>query len=630
MLSLMRKKAGSWMIKVILALIVVVFMFWGVGSFRNQQATVVASVDGMPITYDEYNRVYNDLIEQLSRQMGSNLNEETLKMFQVKKQALDRIIDRRLMLAEANRLGFMISDQELIDSIQSISAFQRDGKFDNNLYQGLLNRLRMTPEGFELDQRDSILIDKLRAFVAGNVKVSDAEARQKYDWQDATVAIEYLLVEPRTYKDVKPSLEELETYYNEKKENYKTEPEIKARYVRFMPQDYMAQVEVSADEIRDYFETNAEDFETPKTVEARHILIKVDPEADDATVETARQKILEVLKKAQEGDDFAELAKTYSEGPSGSQGGLLGAFKKEEMVAPFSEKAFSMKVGELSDPVRTRFGWHLIKVEKINPASSQTLAEATDQIKNQLSLEKARVLAYDAAEALYDAVIEGENIEQVANDKKLSVKTTDFFGRQGPPNVGAGRSQFATTAFDLKEMDVSEIIDSGDSLYLLQPVEKQPPNIPPLADVKDKVSTDWVKQRQDEMARADAEALLAELKKGETMSAAGKKHALTPQATEFFKRNEAISGVGAETGITQAAFELSEAKNLAEKVVKGQKGYYLIQLKNRQVPDPAGFEAQKDKIVQQLQREKGFKLYNTLLARLRADSEINIKPEFIE
>lgn len=618
------------MIKVILALIVVVFMFWGVGSFRERQATVVASVDGMPITYDEYNRAYNDLIEQLNRQFGNNLNDEAIKMLQVKKQALDRVINRRLMLAEADRLGFRMSDQELVDMIQSIPAFQRDGKFDNNLYQGILSNLRMTPEGFEQDQRDTILIEKLRGFVAGNVKVLDAEARQKYAWQDATVAIEYLLVEPRTYKDVKPSPAELEAYYNENKENYKTEPEIKVRYVRFMSQDYMAQVDVSADEIRDYFENNAEDFKTPKTVEARHILIKVDSEADDATVETARQNLLEVLKKAREGDDFIELAKTHSEGPSKDQGGFLGAFKKEEMVAPFSDKAFSMADGEISDPVRTRFGWHLIKVEKINPASSQTLAEATDPIKKQLSREKARALAYDAAEALYDTVFEGENIEKVASEQKLPVQITGFFGRQGPPEIGAGRSQFATTAFALTEMDVSEIIDAGDSYYLLQPIEKQPARVPPLADVKDKVSADWVKKSRDEKAREDAEAFLAELQKGEALSAVEKKYALTLQTTEFFKRDEAIPGIGSEGDITQAAFELTEAKNLTEKVIKGQKGYYIIRLKNRQAPDPAGFEAQKDEIVRQLRGQKGFNLYNDFLARLKAGSEISIKPEFIE
>ncbi len=630
MLSLMRKKAGSWMVKVILALIVVVFTFWGVGSFRDRQAAVVASVDGMPITYDEYNRAYNGLIDQLNQNPNFTVNDEVIKMLQVKKQALDSIINRRLMLAEADRLGFRISDEELVDMIQSFPAFQRDGKFDNNLYQRIITSLRMTPEGFEQDQRDTILIEKLRAFVAGNVKVSNAEARQRYDWQDATVSIEYLLVAPGTYENVKPSLEELETYYNENKENYKTEPKTKVRYVRFTPRDYMAQADVSEDEIRDYFESNADEFKTPKTVEARHILIGVDPEADDPVVETARRKLLEVLKKVREGTDFTELAKTYSEGPSKDQGGFLGAFKKEEMVKPFADKAFSMEVDEVSDPVRTRFGWHLIKVEKINPPSSQTLDVVTSQIKERLSLEKARALAYDAAEALYDTVFEGEDIEQVASEQKLKVKATGFFDGQGPPEIGAARSQFATAAFALKEMDVSEIIDAGDSYYLLQSIEKQPAGISPLTDVKDKVNADWVKKRQNENAREDAEALLAELKKGTTLSAAGKKHALTPQTAEFFKRNEAIPGIGSESDIAQVAFELTQVKNLAEKVVKGQKGYYLIRLKERRVPDPAGFEVQKDVIVQQLQRQKGFNLYNTFLARLKAGSEIDIKPEFIE
>lgn len=616
------------MIKVLLALIVVVFMFWGVGSFRNRQAAVVAHVDGIPITYDEYNRAYNNLLDQLGRQLGNNLTDETIQMFRVKDQALDTIVNRRLMLAEAKRLGFRISEEELVDSIQSIPAFQRDGRFDNELYQRILNSLRMSPEGFEQDQRETIIIEKLRAFVAGNVKVSDAEARQTYAYQDTRVSIDYLLVEPEKYKDVTPTSEELNTFYEEKKENYKTEPKIKVQFVRFIPKDYMDQVDVSADEIQEYFDAHTDEFKTPKTVEARHILINVANDADDVTVDAAREKILEVLKKAQAGEDFAELAKTYSEGPSKDRGGLLGAFKKEDMVAPFSEKAFSMAVGDISDPVRTRFGWHLIKVEKINPETSKTLDEASDTIKKNLSREKAKALAYDAAEAFYDKVFEDEDLKQIADEQKQTLQSTDLFDRQGPQKIGAGKAQFATAAFALKESGVSEIVDIVDSYYILQPTEREPAKIPDLADVKTKVSADWKKMRQDEKAKADAEAILGELNNVEVWPDVAKKHGISPVTTALFLRSEAIPDIGFERDLAQAAFELTEVKPLAEKVVKGQKGYYLIRLKERKAPDPAGFEAKKEEIIQRLQGQKSMNLYNAFLARLKANSEITKNLEF--
>jgi peptidyl-prolyl cis-trans isomerase D len=624
----MRKKAGSWMIKVILALIVVVFMFWGVGSFRERRATVVASVDGIPIVYTEYNRAYNDLLEQLKRQFGNSLNDEAIKMLGVKKQALDRIINRRIMLTEAKRLGFRVSDKELIETIQSIPAFQRNGAFDNDAYQRIISQLHMTPEAFEQDYRDSMLIENLRLFVTDKVKVSEIEAMEWYNWQDARVSIEYLKVDPATYKDIEPTEEELDAYFKENQENYKTEPKVKVRYVRFNTKDFKDRAHIPDDEVREYFDTQTDEFETPKTVEARHIIIKVDADADDATVETARNKILDILEKARKGEDFATLAKTYSEGPSRDQGGQLGAFKKEDMVAPFSDKAFSMAEGEISDPVRTRFGWHLIKVEKINPATTQTFEASADKIRSKLAREKARELAYDAAESFLDLVFENENLIQIAEERKLDVQTTDFFGRQGPADISAGRSKFVTAAFDLKDNGVSEIIELGDDFCVLQLAETQPAAVPPLSDVEARVRADWVKMRQDEKAKADADTLLAELKKGTAMQDAGKTYGISPQTTPFFKRNDPIPDIGSEPGISREAFQLTKDKKLADRVIKGQKGYYLIELKERQPPDIDGFAAQKDAIIQRLKNQKSLKRYNLFLTQLKSESEIEVAPEF--
>jgi peptidyl-prolyl cis-trans isomerase D len=625
----MRKKAGSWMIKVILALIVVVFMFWGVGSFRNRQATVVASVDGIPIMHAEYNRAYNDLLDQLRRQFGDSLNDEAIKMMGVRKQALDRIINRHVMLAEAKRLGFRVSDEELIETIQGIPSFQRDGAFDQEGYLQVVNQLRLTPEAFEQDYRDSMLIESLRSFVTDKVKVSENEVVEWYNWQNAEVSIEYLLVDPATYKDIEPTPEALDAYYKEQQDNYKTEPKIKVRYVRFDAKDYKDRADISEDEVRDYYDTHTEEFGTPKTVEARHIIIKVDSDADDVAVENARSRLLEILEKAREGQDFATLAKTYSEGPSKTQGGLLGAFKKEDMVAPFSEKAFSMEAGDISEPVRTRFGWHLIKVEKVNPANTQAFESSADNIRNKLVLTKAREFAYDSAETFLDLVFSDGNLSEIAEEQSLAVQTTDFFNRTGPTTITTGRSQFTAAALSLKEDEVSEIIELGDDFCLIQLADSQPAAVPPLADVEDRVRTDWVKMRQDEKARADADILLAELKKGSPMLDAGKAYGLSPQATSFFKRNDPIDTIGTEPGITSNAFKLTTKKDLADQVIKGQKGFYIIRLKERKTPDIDGLLDQKEAIIQRLKGQKGLKRYNQFLTQLRKNSEIEIVPEFI-
>ena len=178
MLYLMRKHAGSWLIKILLGAIVAVFVLWGVGSWRSQRATRVAVVDGETITLEEYNDNYRRMIEQLRQQFGERLNDELIKMFQVKKQTLDQLIDKRLLLKEAHRLNFRVSDTELVQAIRSIDAFQTGGVFNSTQYRNVLSRSRMQPEEFEVFQRENMLIQKVRSYIEGQVRVSPAEVKE--------------------------------------------------------------------------------------------------------------------------------------------------------------------------------------------------------------------------------------------------------------------------------------------------------------------------------------------------------------------------------------------------------------------------------------------------------------------
>jgi peptidyl-prolyl cis-trans isomerase D len=375
----MRKHATSWLIKIILGAISIVFVLWGVGSWTSQRSGRVATVNGEGITLDEYRTTYKRLIDQVRRNFGNNLNDELLESLQLSKKALDQLVDKKLLLQAAEELDLRVSDEELSRSIKGIKAFQEAGVFNSRRYQIVLGRNNLSPEDFEASQRDMLLIQKINDLITASVKVSDAEALQWYKWNNASVNLEFVLVEPGRYKDVTVSTQEINDYFNAHKEAYKTKPKIKVRYVKFDPQKYVSAVEVSEDEIRDYYDEHLDEFETPKTVEARHILIKVPADATPEKVAAARARIEKILKMAREGQDFARLAKKFSEGPSKDKGGYLGTFRRETMVQPFADKAFSLKAGEVSDPVRTDFGWHIIKVEKINPATrkSQTYARRT-------------------------------------------------------------------------------------------------------------------------------------------------------------------------------------------------------------------------------------------------------------
>ena len=332
MLSLMRKHAGSWLIKVILGAIVVVFVLWGVGSWTSQRSGRVATVNGDTITIDEYRITYKRLIEQIRQSFGNNANEDLIKSLQLEQKALDQLVDNALMRQAASELNIRVSDEDLSRSITSISAFQVAGAFDPRRYQVVLSNNNLTPESFETSQRDALLIQKLNTFITASVKVSDQEASEWYKWNNATVNLDYLLLEADRYADVAVTAEDLSQYFETHKETYKTDPALKVRYLKFDPKSYVGQVEISDDEIGGYYDEHPAEFQNPKTVEARHILIKVDPEANPEDVATAKARIETILQKAKDGQDFAELAKQFSEGPSKDKGGSLGTFRRESMV----------------------------------------------------------------------------------------------------------------------------------------------------------------------------------------------------------------------------------------------------------------------------------------------------------
>lgn len=630
MLSLMRKHAGSWLIKLVLGAIVVVFVLWGVGSWTSQRSGRVATVNGKTITNEEYRIAYKRLIDQVRQSFGNSANEELIKSLQLEQKALDQLVDNILMRQAASELDIRVSDEDLSQAIRSIDAFQVAGVFDPRRYQIILSNNNLTPDSFESSQRDALLIQKLNAFITSSVKVSDPEAVEWFKWNNSEVNLNYFLLEADRYKDIAVTAEDIQQYFETHKEDYKTEPALKARYLKFDPTSYVAQVEISDDEIAEYYAEHPAEFQNPKTVEARHILIKVDAAASPEEVAAAKARIEDILQKAKDGQDFTELARQFSEGPSKDQGGYLGTFRREAMVKPFADKAFSMQAGEVSEPVKTQFGWHLIKVEQVNEASTTALADAKGAIHEKLTAERSKNLAYDAAVSVYDATFEGDQLEVVAAEYKLTPTTSEFFTRQDPPKGVQKNAEFAAAAFALAEGEISEIQDFGDGFYIMEIVEKRPAEIPELSAVAQKVEADLIAEKKDEKAKADAEAVLAALKDGAALQEIGKQFDLNPAATGFFKRNDAIPDIGYERDLARVAFELSERNSLPAEVFKGRKGYFVIQFNQRKAPAMDAFDKEKAGIKEQLLQQKRFKTFEAWLEQLKNRSEIVVEPNFLK
>lgn len=624
MLKLMREKAGSWFIKVILGAIVVVFIFWGVGNFQSERMNKVAVVNDMPITVEAFHQSYNSLLERYRSQFGDQLNEDMIQMFGLKKQALDQLINQAILLQEAKRLNLRVTDEELAASIQAIPAFQNEGVFDKGIYTRVLSMNRLSPEEFENGQRESLLVEKLRQLIMSSVKVSDQEALDYYLWENASVNVEYVLFSPDKVPEPAVTDEEVQKYFDANQNNYKTELKLNSKYIYFNPSEFTAGVTVSDEAVKEYFDAHPDEFKVPKTVKARHILFKLENNSPPEMVEEKRRKAEEILALARAGQDFAELARTHSEGPSKELGGDLGTFRKETMVEPFSEKAFSMNPGEISEPVRTQFGWHIIKVEAVNEASEKTLDEAREEIRKNLTTERAKGLAYDKAEAIYDAAFEGDDLKKVAEGHDVKVEETGFFTLNQGPRAVNNPVRFAGAASGLADMQISEIQEFSDGYYLIQVIAREPEVVAKFSDVKDKVKTDLIRVKRAEKAVADAKAFLEAVKGGASMKEAGANLDPAPKETGFFKRGDTIPEIGKAPDITAAAFELSKNRPLPEAPINGPNGTYVIRFVDRKAPETSGFDSGKAAVREQLLGQKQRRAFGDWLTGVKEKSEIII------
>jgi peptidyl-prolyl cis-trans isomerase D len=631
MLDLMRKNAGSWMIKFVLGAIIVVFAFWGVGTFNASQLTTVATVDDTIITYEAYRDTYNRLLDQVRENFGANLDENLLKAMNLKQAAVDQLINDRLLINEAGRLGLEVTDEELARAIRGVGVFHDEKGFDPDRYRRVLSANRLTPENFEHEQRQALLIGKLRAMVADTVKVGDIEVRQWYDFANAQVSLDVVKIDAQGFKDLSVSEADVQSHYEAHKDDYRTEPKRRVRYVVFEPTSFSHQVVVSDEEVAEYYAANQKTFQQEESVEARHVLIKTAASDTAEAVEAARQKALEVEKKARSGQDFAELARLYSEGPTAANGGLLGRFGRQQMVKPFADKAFSMKAGEISEPVKTEFGWHVIKVERVHPAVTRTLEETAAEIRPRLTVAKAKTLAFEAADSAWDAAYDRSDLEAVAKERRLTLQTTDLFDRSGPVEARiAEKQKFSAAAFALKIGDISDVQEMSDGYYILQVTEEQPARTPELAEISQAVRADALKAKQSEAARQEAENILKAARGGEDLAALATSRGLKVATTGLFGRQGKIAGIGADREMSVAAFRLSASDPWPERVFNVGQDWYVVRLAQRQRPDEAGFAQQKDRIEAQLRQQKQSEAFEALLAHLRRRSEIEIKPDVLD
>jgi peptidyl-prolyl cis-trans isomerase D len=347
------------------------------------------------ISVADFQQTYARVYRQYMQRSGGSFSEELARSIRLPENVLDQMIDNELLAQAAARRGLVVSKEELSAEIRKIPAFQTEGKFDFSQYQLIIERqLGTTIPQFEADMRNGLLAQKLLAAVTAGAKVSDDEVRAQFVREKDRVDLEYVRFAPAAFhSDERPSDAKVEAFLKE-----------------------------HADRVTAFYKANAFRYHKPKRVKARHILLKVDEKAGESEAEAGKKKLEELRAKIEGGADFAEVAKAESQDPgSKDRGGDLGIFGPGTMDPMFEKAAFELKAGELAGPVRTRFGWHLVKVEEVFPEENRTEKEAEREIASELLQEDASKAAARAkAEQTLAEVKAGKKLEELwpAEEKK--------------------------------------------------------------------------------------------------------------------------------------------------------------------------------------------------------------------
>jgi peptidyl-prolyl cis-trans isomerase D len=626
MLDSMRRHR-HWL-KWVLLLVVISFVAFYVPDFlrdrtRGSGPSTLATVDGDPITVTTFRRVYQQRLQQFRSAYGSSFDERMVKQLGLDQQILRQLIDERTAGAEARRLGLTVSDAEVAQRIYEIDAFQQNGAFSEELYTRVLavQRPPLAKAEFEESLRQSLMVEKLRAALTEWVNVRDADVDDEYKRRNEKVKADLVVISAdKLRNEVTVTDKDVSDWFESHKETYRTGEKRKIKYLLIDTQQVRAKTVVPPSEIERYYRANEAQFTTPEQVRASHILVKSDGK-DDAAVKAKAEAL---LKQAKSGADFAALAKKNSEDEgSAPQGGDLDYFGRGRMAKEFEDAAFSLSPGQISDLVKTQFGYHIIKVTDHKPETKRSLEEARPQITENLAYERAQAEAQTIGDAAAKEISSPADLDKVGKARGLPVQESGYFTRDEPIAGFGPAPEITEAAFTMKDGSVSGPVRTARGIVFFTTTGRQASAIPKLADVKDKVRDDLVMERARELAKKRAESLASGL--ASNFAAAAKSASLEVKSTEIVTRGTAWPDVGISPALDEAAFQ--QAAGTVTKPIPTEGGTVIARIVERQSPTPDEIGKARDGLRKELLNDKRTKFFSAYMLKARERMKIQVNEE---
>ena len=622
---------------ILIAFIATIFYSWGAGGEFGGANKTVATVNGMEIKVNEFERAYGNIINFYRDQFRGQFSEEMAARLKLKENALDALIQNRLVLLEAEKMNLMVSDQELAESIFKRPEFQKDTQFSSSLYQNYLRFSRISAKNFEDGQRKNLLREKLEGVIKASTQISETEIQEAYKKESEKIKFKYIGFSKDYFKPAsRPSDEEIQKYFESHKGQFELPEQIQVQYVKLTPKMIEDTIEIYEEDIKDYYDTNQAKYFIKKQYKASHILVKSDtslPFGEDLSEEEKKRlldeadektkiKADEILKQIKEGADFAEMAKKHSaDTASGNNGGSLGQFSQGMMIPEFEAALDELKSGELGGPVKTMFGFHIIRLEEMKEEHVKPQTDVQEEIKKTLKEDKARKRIRRIAKKIRKAAGVNNNLSQAVLEYKAETRTTEFISGNvhNVPEIG-NVPEFFNTAFSLAGEQLSEPINTPDASYLIKVTARKDPYIPEVNEVLSEVTKAVAEEKNKSATENQFKALGERLKSEKNLEQLAKGLNMDVEETPFISQSDSIPGIGNIQSIKDAVFPLQPG----ETTTGASRGvYYLIQMVEREVAGQLDPEQSK-KIYTRIKNEKARAIFQEWMENVKENAEILI------
>lgn len=635
MLQIIRERATGVIAWIIVILIAIPFALWGINDYFGSDVKLYAAkINDREITLQEFQRALQQQRQQLQALLGDSLNPELLDQSALKQQVLQQLIESELLLQAAIDGGLRISDMQLAAEIRAIEAFHKDGAFSGEQYQAQLLRAGLVPVEFEAQQRSAMLAQQFYSAVADTAIVSAQDIDQAVRIQRQQRDVSYLVLPVAAFsKDIEVSDQEIAQYYESNTGRFMTPEQVNIEYLELNAAGIADSIQPDEQELRQAYEESSARFTTEEQRRASHILVQVPEDADEKVLAAAREKSEKLLQRIRAGESFEELAKEFSDDKvSAAEGGDLNFFGKGVMVPPFEEAVFALEKGQVSDLVRSQFGFHIIKLTDIRPGSKKSFEEVRSELVKQVQNRKAEEEYYALADRLATLVYENpDSLEPAAEALGLEVMEGGWITRAGAEGGPAANPKVVASAFseDVLERGLNgEPVEIAPRhLVVVRVKEHRPATRRPLDEVREDIVAELRTRAAKDKAREVGAEILKRAEAGDALDTLAAEHDVKVERPGLVERSEQ----GVDPAILQAAFKLqkpAQGKPTYGTTLLPSGDYAVIAVTAVQEGDPSKVpEEQRKSIARSLAQMNGVGEFAALMGRLKGQAKIVINED---